>query len=121
MNLNNILQLHEEFHRRRIPENRSRERYHHYALVHHSCAIGGSQLTEPETHRLLEEDKSAEGKPMTNHHMVQDLYQALLFVLETSKNQVTVDLPFIQKIEALIMQNTGTIHNTIHGSYDSSR
>jgi Fic family protein len=97
------------------------EKYNNYSIVHHSTSIEGSSLTEEETQLLLDENITAGGKPMEHHHMQKDHYKALLHVLDSAKNKKQITPSFLKNVAALIMQNTGVIHNTALGSFDSSK
>lgn len=97
------------------------EKYNHYSIVHHSTSIEGSSLTEEETQLLLDDNITAKGKPLEHHNMQKDHYKALLFVLDAAKNKIPLNPELIKKIGALVMQNTGSFHNTVLGSFDSSK
>lgn len=97
------------------------EKYNHYSIVHHSTSIEGSSLTEEETQLLLDESITAKGKPLEHHNMQRDNYKALLFVLNAASNKTPFDSAFIKKVAGIVMQNTGSIYNTINGSFDSGK
>ncbi len=97
------------------------EKYFMYSLVYNSTRIEGSTLTENETVNLLEKNITAKGKPLDHHLMVEDLYNALLFVLEAAKNKTPLSIPFIQKIASLVMKRTGGLNSAIGGDYDTSK
>ncbi len=97
------------------------EKYNHYSIVHHSASIEGSTLTEEETQLLLDNDITAKGKPLEHHNMVKDHYRDLLFVLEKSRSKTLLSVSLLQKIASLVMQTTGSEHNTISGTFDSSK
>jgi Fic family protein len=96
-------------------------KYNHYSIVHHSTSIEGASLSEEETELLLDEDISAKGKPLAHHHMQKDHYKALLFVLDAAEKKVKIDIDFLCNASSIIMSNTGSIYNTIFGSFDSSK
>jgi Fic family protein len=56
------------------------DKFNQYAIVHHSTTIEGSTLTEVETRLLKEEGITPKGKPLLHSLMVQDHYNALLFI-----------------------------------------
>ena len=97
------------------------ERFNEYAIVHHSSSIEGSTLTEVETRLLLEEDITPKGKPLIHSLMVKDHFAALRFVLEAAAAKKGISVDFIQKINSLVMKNTGSIYNTIFGEIDASK
>lgn len=97
------------------------ERFNEYAIVHHSSSIEGSTLTEIETRLLLEEDITPKGKPLTHSLMVKDHYAALRYVLETAVVKKTINVDFIQRINARVMKNTGSVYNTVFGEIDATK
>ncbi len=97
------------------------EKYNLYSLVHHSTSIEGASLTEEETQLLLDENINAKGKPLEHHNMQKDHYKALLFVLKASESKTPLSATFLKEVSALVMQNTGAVHNTELGSFDSSK
>ncbi len=96
-------------------------KYNHYFIVHHSTSIEGSSLTEEETQLLLDENITAKGKPLEHHTMQKDHYKALLFILDAAKNKKLLSPDILRKTAGFVMENTGSIHNTITGSFDSSQ
>lgn len=97
------------------------KRYTHYAVTHHSTVIEGSTLTASQVINLIEHGKPAAKKPFEHHLMVTDHYNALLFVIEKAKKKESITLSFIQEIAAKLMNNTGSIVNTMTGTYDISK
>lgn len=90
-------------------------------ISHHSTAIEGSSLTEEESLLLLVDGITAKGKPLYDHNMVKDHFDALKFVVETAHQKKKLDPGFIQDISAHVMRSTGGIINTAVGNYDSSK
>jgi Fic family protein len=117
-NITQLLKLYEELH---VEETIDWEKYNHYSIVHHSTSIEGSTLTKEETQLLLDDDIAAKGKPLEHHHMQKDHYKALLFVLDTAKKRKPITPQLLKDIAGYVMQNTGSIHNTMVGSFDSSK
>jgi Fic family protein len=97
------------------------ERLNLYLISHHSTAIEGSTLTILETEIFLEKGLTAKGKPLEHHLMVKDHFDAMNFIIESAKEKQKIDLRFIQNINAHLMKNTGTVHNTPLGSFDVSK
>ncbi|MEM9885562.1 MAG: Fic family protein [Bacteroidota bacterium] len=97
------------------------EKFSHYAITHHSTNLEGSTLTETETQLLLDEGRTPKGKPLTHSLMAKDHYDALLFLLEGAKEKKTIDVAFIQDINARVLKNTGAVYNTSLGTIDSSK
>ena len=97
------------------------DKFNQYSIVHHSTTIEGSTLTETETRLLLDEGLTPKGKPLLHSLMVQDHYQALLFVLDAALTKIQVTSALIQTINAGIMKSTGSVYNTVLGEIDSTK
>jgi Fic family protein len=97
------------------------ERLNLYLISHHSTAIEGSTLTILETEIFLEKGLTAKGKPLEHHLMVKDHYDALCYILQSAKEKQKIDTAFIQAINGHVMKNTGTVHHTALGDFDSSK
>lgn len=97
------------------------EKHAYFVSTFHSTGIEGSTLTEMEVFRLILDGKTANNKPYEHHLMVTDYYGALLNVIETSALKKDLSVNYIQQISSLILKNTGSIHKTILGSFDSSK
>jgi Fic family protein len=120
-NLENIIQLLEKYNQLDIQQAINWEKYNLYSIVHHSTSIEGASLTEIETQLLLDEGITAKGKPLLHHQMQKDHYDALLFVLDAAGKKVQFTPDFLKQIAARVMKNTGSIHNTAMGSFDTSK
>lgn len=96
-------------------------KYSYYAITHHSTAIEGSSLTEPQATDLLEFGKTAKNKPMEDHLMVVDHYKALRFVVDEASTKKPLSVELIQKIASEVTKNTGGVVNTAIGSYDIAK
>lgn len=90
-------------------------------ISHHSTAIEGSSLTVEESVLLLTEGITANGKPLHDHYMVKDHHNALLWVVEQAKHKKDISIEFIQTLSSIVLKNTGSVINTIAGTYDSSK
>jgi Fic family protein len=119
--LQNIFILIEKYNNLGIRDAIGWEKYSQYSIVHHSTSIEGASLTKEETQLLLDENITAKGKPMAHHNMQLDHYNALLFVVDLASNKSHITPTLIREIAGKVMQHTGGIHNTIMGSYDSSK
>jgi Fic family protein len=104
-----------------IPDSVNFEVMNEILISHHSTAIEGSSLTEQESRLLLLEGITAPGKPLSEHNMVMDHQKALVFTLEQATQKTPVTNELIQKINALVMKNTGGEIHSIAGSHDSSK
>ncbi len=119
--LNKIEALTKEYQKLGIEQALDWKKYNHYAIVHHSTSIEGSTLTREETDLLLDQDIVAKGKPMQHHLMQKDHYNALLYILAQAKKKTPFTIEFLQNISAQLMKNTGSLHNTVLGSFDVSQ
>jgi Fic family protein len=97
------------------------DRLNLYLMSHHSTSIEGSTLTIVETEIFLEKGLTAKSKPLEYHLMVKNHFEALQYVIDIAKKKGKIDSKLIQRINVLVMQHTGTIHNTQIGSFDSSK
>jgi Fic family protein len=117
-----VVSLIERFKELNLEQSIDWEKFNLYSIVHHSTSIEGASLTEEETQLLLDEGLTAKGKPFEHHQMQRDHYKALLFVLKSAEEKRTpVTVGFIKDIAALVMKNTGSVHNTVMGTFDSGK
>lgn len=96
-------------------------KFNHFAITHHSTNIEGSTLTEIETRLLLDEQLTPKGKPLAHSLMVQDHYEALLFVLAKAKEKQPLSPAFIGEINSSVLKKTGAVYRTVFGDIDSSK
>ena len=92
-----------------------------YAVTYHSTAIEGSTLTEGQVYNLLDLDIPAKNKPFTEQQMVIDHQKALVFTLNKAKTHTPLTEAFIKEIGALVLKNTGSVYNTVSGTFDSTK
>jgi len=97
------------------------EKFSMISIVWHSTKIEGCTLTETETKVLLEQNITAGGKPLTDHLMVKDHFDAFLFIKQAALSKRTFSTKFIQEVNASVMKHTGSVHNTALGNFDSSK
>jgi len=97
------------------------EKLTYYAVTYHSTAIEGSTLTEGQVYNLLDLDIPARNKPFTEQQMVIDHQKALVFTINKAKNKTLLTEALIKEIGALVVKNTGSIYNTVLGTFDSTR
>ena len=91
------------------------------SIVWHSTKIEGCSLTETDTKVLIDKDITAQGKPLLDHLMVKDHYDALLFIQQEALKKRKLSLDFIQEINRKVMCNTGSCINTALGNFDTSK
>lgn len=116
-----IERLYQEFIRLGISQSVDYEKYYLYSLITHSTAIEGSTLTETDIQLLFDEGTTAKGKPLVYHLMNEDLKKAYELAQEEAKQNTPVTPNFLQKLNATLMRTTGNVHNTIEGTFDSSK
>lgn len=113
--------LREEYISQHIMESVDYEKFCMISIVYNSSKIEGCSLSETDTRVLLENNITAHGKPLTDHLMVKDHFNAFLKIKQDAVNHRKLSVDFIREINALVMQSTGGITNTISGSFDTSK
>jgi Fic family protein len=93
----------------------------YYAITYHSTAIEGSTLTEGQVYNLLDLDMPAKNKPFTEQQMVIDHQKALVYTLNHAVKKAPITESLIQEIGGMVVKNTGSIYNTVLGTFDSTR
>ncbi len=116
-----IEQLYLKFQQLGINETVDYDKYYLYSLITHSTAIEGSTLTELDTQLLFDEGVTAKGKPLVHHLMNEDLKQAYELAKDESDRLVPITPAFLQKLNAMLMHTTGSVHSVMGGSFDSSK
>ena len=116
-----IEQLYQKFQKLGISEAVDYEKYYLYSLIAHSTAIEGSTLTELDTQLLFDEGVTAKGKPLVYHLMNEDLKQAYELAKTESDSLVPITPAFLKRLNAMLMRTTGSVHNVMGGSFDSSK
>lgn len=116
-----IEELYQEFQELGISQSVDYEKYYLYSLITHSTAIEGSTLTEMDTQLLFDEGVTAKGKPLIHHLMNEDLKTAYEIAKEESQRGTGITPVFLQKLNAILMRTTGSVHNAMGGSFDSSK
>jgi Fic family protein len=91
------------------------------SIVYNSSKIEGCSLSETDTKVLLENNITAQGKPLTDHLMVKDHYNAFIKIKQDSVKKRNLSIEFIQEINALVMKSTGAMISTISGDFDTSK
>lgn len=116
-----IEQLYQTFQELGINEAVDYDKYYLYSLITHSTAIEGSTLTELDTQLLFDEGVTAKGKPLVHHLMNEDLKQVYDFAKAESEQLVPITPVFLQRLNAVLMRTTGSVHSVMGGSFDSSK
>ena len=113
--------LRDEYINQRIMDSIDYEKFCMISIVYNSSKIEGCSLTETDTKVLLENNITAQGKPLTDHLMVKDHYTALLKIKKDSLDKRKFSIDFIKEINASLMKSTGVTVNTISGNFDTSK
>ena len=116
-----IEQLYQKFQGLGISEAVDYDKYYLYSLITHSTAIEGSTLTELDTQLLFDEGITAKGKPLVHHLMNEDLKQAYEFAKAESERLTPITSAFLQRLNALLMRTTGSVHSELSESPSQSR
>ncbi len=96
------------------------EKFSMISIVYNSTKIEGCSLTETDTKLLIENNITAKGKPLTDHLMVKDHYDAFLYLKEIANEKAKLSKEIIKNVAARVMKNTGGVVSTISGSFDTS-
>jgi Fic family protein len=118
---NKLQFLREEYLNQGIPDSVDYEKFCMISIVYNSSKIEGCSLTETDTKVLLENNITAKGKPLTDHLMVKDHYDAFLKIKQDSLNKRKLSIDLIKEVNALVMKSTGGLTNTVSGSFDTSK
>ncbi len=113
--------LREQYISQRIMDSIDYEKFCMISIVYNSSKIEGCSLTETDTKVLLEHNITAQGKPLTDHLMVKDHYQAFLKIKEDAKKKLKLSIDFIKEINSTVMKSTGGLIKTISGDFDTSK
>ncbi|MDD2953618.1 MAG: Fic family protein [Parabacteroides sp.] len=116
-----IEQLYREFQELGTREAVDYEKYYIYSLITHSTAIEGSTLTEIDTQLLFDEGVTAKGKPLVHHLMNEDLREAYELAKKEARHNTPITPIFLQGLNATLMRTTGSTHDVMGGSCDSSK
>ena len=113
--------LREQYLHQGIMDSIDYEKFCMISIVYNSSKIEGCSLTESDTKVLLEKNITAKGKPLTDHLMVQDHYNAFLKIKDDALRKRKLSVDFIKEIAAAVMKSTGGITRTALGDFDSSK
>lgn len=113
--------LREQYMNQRIMDSIDYEKFCMISIVYNSSKIEGCSLTETDTKVLLENNITAQGKPLTDHLMIKDHFNAFVKIKQDAVSKRELSIEFIQEVNAFIMKSTGTMTNTISGNFDTSK
>ncbi|MBN1187536.1 MAG: Fic family protein [Bacteroidales bacterium] len=97
------------------------EKFCMISIVYNSSKIEGCSLSETDTKVLLENNITAKGKPLSDHLMVKDHYNAFIRIKQDAIKKRKLSIDFFQEINALVMKSTGAVTSTIAGDFDTSK
>lgn len=104
-----------------LNDNINYEKFSMISIVYNSTKIEGCSLDESDTRLLIENNITAKGKPLTDHLMVKDHFDAFLFIKNQAVKKRKLSVGFLKEVAALVMKNTGGTVNTISGEFDTSK
>ncbi len=117
---NRLEALREEYSSQQIRNAIDYEKFCMISIVYNSSKIEGCSLSETDTKVLIENNITAKGKPLTDHLMVKDHYDAFLKIKDFAKIKRKLSVDFIKEIGAAVMHSTGGF-TTISGDFDTSK
>lgn len=88
--------LREQYISQRIMDSIGYEKFCMISIVYNSSKIEGCTLTETETKVLLENNITAQGKPLTDHLMVKDHFNAFIKIKQDAINKRKLSIEFIK-------------------------
>ncbi len=97
------------------------EKYRLYQIVGSSTRLEGATLTDAEVEILLEQGRTAPGKLLEHHLMVQDNFRAMQYALSEADKKTSVSPLLLQSFNAHNVKQTGSVIQTILGNVDMTR
>ena len=104
-----------------IAEQIDYKKFYLYSIITHSTAIEGSTVTEIENQLLFDEGIAAKGRSMQEQLMNLDLKAAYEHSMQLAEQHKDFSVEMLKTLSALVMKNTGSVYNTVHGSFDASK
>lgn len=104
-----------------IAEQIDYKKFYLYSIITHSTAIEGSTVTEIENQLLFDEGIAAKGRSMQEQLMNLDLKAAYEHSMRLAEQHTDFSVEMLKTLSALVMKNTGSVYNTVHGSFDASK
>ena len=104
-----------------IAEQIDYKKFYLYSIITHSTAIEGSTVTEIENQLLFDEGIAAKGRSMQEQLMNLDLKAAYTHSMQLAEQHKDFSVEMLKTLSALVMKNTGSVYNTVHGSFDASK
>lgn len=120
-NKEQLLQIIDEYNQLGIGQQIDHDKFYLYSLITHSTAIEGSTVTEVENQLLFDEGISAKGRTIGEQMMNLDLKAAYEYSMKLAKQHADFNIEMLKDLSAIVMKNTGSVYNTMQGSFDSSK
>ena len=118
--LNNTLNaVFSDYHAAGLAEQVDYKKFYLYSLITHSTAIEGSTVTEVENTLLFDQGITSGKRSLYEINMNLDLKSAYELSESLAHANVPFTLKMLQKLSASVMRNTGGVHNTPLGAFDS--
>ncbi|HNQ66950.1 MAG TPA: hypothetical protein PKN32_01115 [Bacteroidales bacterium] len=97
------------------------EKFSIFFIIYHSVKIEGCSLSETDTRILLDKDITAKGKPLSDHLMVKDHYNAFMFLKDKAALKTKLSVEMIKETQSILMKNTGALASSVAGNFDTSK
>lgn len=97
------------------------EKYRLYQIVGSSTRLEGATLTDAEVEVLLEQGRTAPGKLLEHHLMVQDNFRAIQYALAKADRKTPVSPSLLRSFNAHNIRQTGSVVQTILGNVDMTK
>ena len=97
------------------------KKFYLYSIVTHSTAIEGSTVTEVENTLLFDQGIVSGKRTVNEINMNLDLKKAYELSEKLAQNHTPYSIEMLKSLSAAVMKNTGSVRNTMLGSYDASK
>lgn len=111
----------EEYSSLGIAEAINYDKFYLYSLITQSTAIEGSTVSEIENQLLFDEGITANGRSWVEQMMNVDLKAAYEKAMLLARCHAPFSIDMLKSLSALVMRNTGSLHSTMLGEFDSLR
>lgn len=103
-----------------IPQQLDYSKFYLYSIITHSTAIEESTVTEVENQLLFDEGITSNKRSLREQLINLDLKSAYALSNRFIQEKRDFSLLMLRELSAAVMKNTGSIYNTLQGSFDSS-
>ena len=111
----------EEYLNLKLDKNINYSTFSMISIVWNSTKIEGCSLDENDTRLLLDKNITAKGKPLSDHLMVKDHFEAFRFIKQEAGKKRKITQDFLKEVAWQVMKNTGGINQTAMGEFDTSK